>query len=316
MNYLKRILILYPILLFNFHQLIAQDVLDLLNTADSLLAEGKITESIQYYEKVIKTEPKHFIAYNNMAIAWLSAKDYEQGMTLLKKSVEINPEYQKGFENLADVLMQLEKFAEAIEYYTQFLKLDPKNDQAFNNRGFCKLNLGKYTEAIPDFDQTLALNPQNSTALSNRAYCQLKLGKSELACQDWQKAAEMGNEDAKQFYEVECNQQAPSITWAGKELADKSTVEGNANTELLVSGLKPYSKIKIGLSKSKGTNLLIYSSKTTSNSSTSISTNGNGDAKLTFGSMIEKSGNYDAFVQFVTRDGEAQIISFRLKAKK
>jgi tetratricopeptide (TPR) repeat protein len=106
----------------------------LLMIAESLHAEGKITEAIMYYDIVLVLAPNDTGAL------------YDKGLAL-------------------DVLGL---HGDAITYYDKVLSVWPDNINALVNKGRALADLGRYYEAIEYFDKVLALDPSNVLAAENK----------------------------------------------------------------------------------------------------------------------------------------------------
>ena len=106
----------------------------LLTIGESLYVEGKYTEAIDYYNKVLALAP------NNTGAL------YDKGLAL-------------------DVLGL---HGDAIPFYDKVLSVEPDNINALINKGSALADLGRYSEAIEYFDKVLVLDPSNVLAAENK----------------------------------------------------------------------------------------------------------------------------------------------------
>ena len=99
--------------------------------ANSLLINGRIKESLEYYEKALGGNPR-------LKTAWIG----------------------KGL-----CLMYLGRFDEALISYNEALILDPSQALAWQGKGMSYENLGRYDDAIQCYEKYLTIFPDNKTIL-------------------------------------------------------------------------------------------------------------------------------------------------------
>ena len=108
--------------------------------------EKKYAEAVEYYDKVIKLAPNHYVAWYNKATD----------------------------------LARLNKYEEAIACYNVAIKLHPTDSSYWTNKGLVLLLQREYAEAVACFDVSLRLDPLNRTAKKYRASAKEKQG--EVFC--------------------------------------------------------------------------------------------------------------------------------------
>ena len=176
--------------------------------------EGAIADFI----KVIEMNPKDDFAYNNRGNSKFYLKDYEGAIADYTKAIEINPKYLNAYNNRGNSKYYLKDYEGAIADYTKAIEINPKYLNAINNRGNSKLELKNYEGAIADYTNAIEINPENSTAYAYRGMAKEMFEKRNFfrhlififngdlkgACDDWEKASELGYEEATNWVKDRC----------------------------------------------------------------------------------------------------------------
>ena len=118
-------------------------------TIESLLKDGQTSlnlgnpkDALEFYDKVLKNDPKHIIALS-----------------------------KKG-----NILGKLRRYDHAIICYDKVL-IQEENLLAWLNKGLAHHFIGQYKIAVDCFDKVLEVKPNNTTALYNKASSLTKSGK-------------------------------------------------------------------------------------------------------------------------------------------
>ncbi|MCK9168436.1 MAG: tetratricopeptide repeat protein [Bacteroidales bacterium] len=197
------------------------------------LLEGQYTGAIENFSKAIEINPQYALAYNDRGIARRELGDVEGAITDFQKATLLDSKLDFSFNNLGNMRMKMGRYKEAETDFTAALKINPENYLAFNNRGLARLKLEETGYALEDFALALTINPEFYEAKNNQAYgffLQKEYNKalemfSKLiesypntgkhyynravvremlrditgACNDWQKALQLGIEEAAEY---------------------------------------------------------------------------------------------------------------------
>jgi tetratricopeptide (TPR) repeat protein len=165
----------------------------------------RIKGAIEDYTKAIELNPnKYFKDYLDRGKAKYLIKLYDSSNSDFKKAIEINPNSLDLLYSLGTFFVEKEKFNEAIGYFDKVLILDSANSRAFLYRGFSKNGLERHEEALTDLNRTIELEPNLGYSYIQRGYCYVKLAYFKQACIDFNKAKELGEEEADEFIEEYC----------------------------------------------------------------------------------------------------------------
>lgn len=90
-----------------------------------LTEQNKKTEAIDVFTRLTKDYPTLPEPYNNLAVLYASAGEYEKARAALDQAIRTNPAYATAYENLGDVHAKL-----ASQAYDKALQLDRNNNAA------------------------------------------------------------------------------------------------------------------------------------------------------------------------------------------
>lgn len=126
--------------------------------------------AIKDYDKAIKRDKTHSLAYFNRGLCELQMKDYKAAMSDFDKTIELNPTYADAYYSRASVFASQEK----------------------------------YMEALPDLDKTIELNPATPNALTLRGQIRAQSGNKTGACEDFNLAKQLGDRNATMYLSEFC----------------------------------------------------------------------------------------------------------------
>jgi tetratricopeptide (TPR) repeat protein len=98
----------------------------------------------------------------------------------------------------------------AINEYTLAIQQSPKDAIAYFYRATARYNLKDFRGAFMDYTKAINIDPNNSGdyiagSYYGRGLCFQYLGNKEKACLDFTKANELGNPDAANAMQINCN---------------------------------------------------------------------------------------------------------------
>lgn len=135
--------------------------------AYSALENGNNEEAIEYYSRIIQSEPdtqtlkivlnNRGNAYQNAGNAALALKDYQ-------RVLDIEPDIPQVYNNRGIVYESLGDYDKALTEYTKAIELKGDYADAYYNRGNVFNSLNKYNEALADFKKLLQLEPDDMMA--------------------------------------------------------------------------------------------------------------------------------------------------------
>jgi tetratricopeptide (TPR) repeat protein len=193
---------------------------------------NKKTAAIKDFSKMLEIDNKDVDALMARSECYADTDNYVAAIADLELAKKINPEDAFIYFSLGNTQDQGRYFREAIESYNIAIKLDSTNSDYYYSRGNSRYNLEEtegakkdynkalkldssntaplfnlgniyfdaknYEEALKYYDLYLKSNTKDSDAYVNRGICKKAMGGDKEACEDWNKAAALGNAEAKQ----------------------------------------------------------------------------------------------------------------------
>jgi tetratricopeptide (TPR) repeat protein len=157
---------------------------------------GDLARAEAIYEGILKTEPEHFGANNNLGFMRAQQGRLDEGLLLIAKAVMIDPRSATAHVNRANILSTLGRQAEAVSSYMKALAIDPKDYGALNNLGNALQAIARWDDAILAYDQIIALCPGYTEAYYNRGSALQATGRPIEAIMSYDRAVAL---DPKHF---------------------------------------------------------------------------------------------------------------------
>ncbi len=93
---------------------------------------------------------------------------YEESITYFDKALKMDPKNVYALSNTAFVLDKLSRYEEALPYLDKALEVEPKNVFALTEEGYALESLGKYEDALQSYSKVLEAEPDNAYALEHK----------------------------------------------------------------------------------------------------------------------------------------------------
>jgi tetratricopeptide (TPR) repeat protein len=207
-----------------------RSIRELLAEGNNRLSEGAYSEAIAIYQKLLKRDPRHPDALNNLGTALFKTGFYAEAEEHFREATRLHPEFAGAHSNLGEVLRTQGQFLEAETWLRRAIKLNPKHVEARNNLGLTLVFLSRLRDAANQFRKTLKIAPRNAGAL---------FGMGQVA------AIEGRFDEAKAMFDraLEANPQMASA-WAGMATLRRMTPSDAAWLEraqqIVASGISPF----------------------------------------------------------------------------
>ena len=135
----------------------------------ALELDGKESQAMEAYAKVISSCPDFADAYARKGAIEIGRKDFKAAESSLRKATELNPEHFEAWLNLGVVLYNEKLYLEAMEAYRKAIILNPKSPEVCNNLAIAVHAAGDLEEAAGLCFNAIALDkdfPQVHNTLS------------------------------------------------------------------------------------------------------------------------------------------------------
>ena len=211
---------------------------ELMTLSRDLMNQGDFAAALPLLDRIIKRDSKNQLAYNMRGITKLELGQADNAIHDFDVCIVLDGNDYRSFYNRGNAYYQIERFSLAIRDYDEALRLQPKEVDIYINRGNALVQMEKYSEAIFDYDFAVRLNAGNylthfnlartyylmdSLDLAKRSFenCvdvypayapgyyflgMIALEKDELeaSCILFQKASDLGYEQAKEVRKLYC----------------------------------------------------------------------------------------------------------------
>ena len=137
---------------------------------------GRVTASINSYEKSVELNPRYSETHLNLGRSYLSLRNFTQAQNSLEKAIELDRRNYLAFYNKALLHEELGDIDGAIESYLRALRIEPNHAESNNNLGKIFLLRDEPKRASKLFDRAISFDGKHTQALINQGEALSKLG--------------------------------------------------------------------------------------------------------------------------------------------
>jgi radical SAM protein with 4Fe4S-binding SPASM domain len=164
--------------------------------------QNKLKEATNYYNQVLKIEPNHSQALNNIALIFANSQEFQKAKNCYKKVIEINPKYEDAHNNLGTVFYQLGENQKAKNCYEKAIEINPNYEDAHYNLGNIFKLLTENQKAKNCYEKAIEINPNYEDAYNNLGAVFYQLGENQKAKNCYEKAIEINPNHANAHYNL------------------------------------------------------------------------------------------------------------------
>jgi len=133
----------------------------------SLFSEGKLQESINLLEKIIKERKDFTTAYAYLANIYHEIGELNLAINTLREGIKTSPRNFDLNAKLGIYLVETDNSIEALNYIKKALEIFDKDAESWNYLGIAYWKLGKYNEAEKAYQKSLEIDQDYPSALNN-----------------------------------------------------------------------------------------------------------------------------------------------------
>ena len=197
------------------------------------LESGEDDKALISFNKAIRQKDDFALAYHERAGIKRKMGDFNGALYDYKSAVNYREDFPVAFNNMGSVKIVLGDFEGAIQDFSTAIEQSSDLHLAYNNRGYANYQLGNLDTALEDFrkaitlqpafmeaklntasvltkldqldeslamlDQVIQENPEEGELYLNRGLVKEMKGEVIEACNDWNKALELGEEQATEY---------------------------------------------------------------------------------------------------------------------
>ncbi len=158
------------------------------NSGMILLAQGKIDESIQEFEKAIGSSEDLGIASLNLARAYYKKKEFQKAIESVRRLMERQPRSKDAETLLGNIDMEQGRMQQAEMHFKKALEYEPNFTDARNSLGILYDRQGKHDDAIREFRMVISVDKDYAEAYNNLGVIYKNQGKTQAAIDTFRQA--------------------------------------------------------------------------------------------------------------------------------
>jgi len=155
---------------------------------------GQIQKAKECYEKAISIHPNNEVTLNNLGTVFKKLGQIQKSKEFYEKAIKINPNYAAAHHNLGAIFVELKDYQKAKSYYENAIEIDPSHAVALNNLGAIYLDLGEHQKAKDYFEKVIEINSDHLGANNNLGVIYLDLGEYQKAKDCFEKVIEINSD--------------------------------------------------------------------------------------------------------------------------
>jgi len=147
----------------------SSDAKQLLAQGNKAIARGDYTEAITCFQDLIRLNPRHTIALNNLGAALFKLGRLEEAEGCFRQLIRLDPGSADGHNNIGTTFLAVGRYADAEIFLRHALKLNPRHVAARTTLGLVLSYLNRLREAKSQLEKALKYEPRNEDALVGMA---------------------------------------------------------------------------------------------------------------------------------------------------
>ena len=134
---------------------------DLFDAAVEALKNEHYEAAVDLLQRVVKLEPKHKDAWNDLGRAYMQLGQTDQAIAAFKKQIENNAYDPFAYNALGLAYEHQGKYDDAIQAFQKQIEINPLDPYAHGNLGRLYVGQKKFTEAVPELEKAVDIQPKN-----------------------------------------------------------------------------------------------------------------------------------------------------------
>ena len=175
---------------------------EIFNLAIKNHQEGKTDIAQKLYNQVIKINPNHADAFNNLGLIFEKLKDYQKAKDCYEKAIIINLNHSPALNNLGNCLRDSGEFQKAINCYEKAIETNSNYAEPLNNLGNCLRDSGEFQKAINCYEKAIEINPNYADAFNNLGNVFKNLEEDQKAIKCYEKTIAINPNYAEPHYNL------------------------------------------------------------------------------------------------------------------
>lgn len=153
-----RKVLLFFVFTLTFVALFAQSLRDQLNEGVQLSSDGKYSEAIQVFSRVLQKQPNSATVLTRRAIAYYNLGNFNNASVDLANATSFNAENHVAWYYLGRIDIDRRNYRAAINSLDRAISLNRNSSEYFLQRGIAHYQMESYIAAKGDFEEAVQLN--------------------------------------------------------------------------------------------------------------------------------------------------------------
>ena len=154
-------------------------------------ANNQFNDAIDDFNHAVSIKPDYAEAYYNLGVTLREIGDSDHAIESYKKALKHNNHYPKAHNNLGQIYLVMGDLDLALDHLEWAVALQPEFSDAHNNLGSAYLGSNKVLDAIESYKKAVSLNPSFSIAFNNLGIGYQRIGKFDLASENFENAIKL-----------------------------------------------------------------------------------------------------------------------------
>ena len=143
------------------------------------------------YKKILKTNPNHVSAHNNLGLIFHAYKDFPKARSYYQKAIQFQPDYADAHNNLGNVFKELGEHQKAKSCYQKTIEIQPNYAVTHYNLGIVFKALQEHQKAMCCYQKAIQIQPNYADAHNNLGIVLQALKEHQKAISSYQKALKL-----------------------------------------------------------------------------------------------------------------------------
>ncbi len=163
-------------------------------TNDAETRQEMTERSAENYAVATRLSPQNAVLWNEWALLYLTAGQFEEAQQKIAHSLEIDPDFDQTWTIQADLYANQNMITEALEAYGRSLEIEPRQADVWSRVGDIYLQQQDFEEAAEAYERALDLRPNNVRVWRVLGSVYAQVGQPDKAIQALNRALELAPE--------------------------------------------------------------------------------------------------------------------------
>lgn len=168
---------------------------------DSLISQGKIKESIRYFEAEYQKYPKNEAVLRWLGYSYFANNDLNESENYYNKAIAVNPKCARCYVNIGKVYSMRNENEKAFEFFERAIEIDVNDASLYSDRAKLKEMNGNNLGALRDHNKALEMEPNCADCHYYRGLFNANSGLQDLAIIDFTKAIQLSSANFYTYFQ-------------------------------------------------------------------------------------------------------------------